>query len=89
MADKDILTMLTSDDSAAVADSIIKTQAANERLRNLEHELWQKREEDKNRSRMETDTIYRRHVEECNWHNRIMSLAVIATLGFLIKMLLA
>jgi len=89
MENNDILTMLTSDDSARITNSIIKTNEETQLIRNIEHEKWKAQEDAKRAARERLDSAYYRHVVECNWHNRVMSLSVIAAVALLVRMMLS
>lgn len=84
MTDNDILTMLTSEDSARVAAALIEstkesTEAKRREstIRDLDHQLWKRREEERLESRLRLDHAYRWHVFGASVLNMISTAAIV------------
>ena len=75
--DKNILTMLTAEDSAAVSKAIIEAQKTNEAYRKLDHEGWKQREEQRHWSKMQLDHAYKWHVYGASILNMISTAVIV------------
>lgn len=84
MTDKDLLTMLTREDSAQVACAIIESQREmaeaarhDSAVRLLDHELWKKRQDERHNSQLQLDHYYRWHVIAASVLNMVSTAAIV------------
>ena len=77
MTDKDVLTMLTSEDSKRVADAVIESQDFNVKMRSVDQQLWKDKNEAEQESRLRLDHAYRWHVYGASILNMISTAAIV------------
>jgi len=85
---KDLLNMLTTEDSKRVADAIIQAQSMTERFRQMDHDAWMAREDEKTALRITVDQHQRSHILLCNILNLITTGGIIALILIIIARLL-
>lgn len=75
--EKDILTMLTREDSKRVADAIIEVKDYEEKIRMRDHAIWKQKQEQETESRLQLDQRYRLHVAVATILNMVSTAAIV------------
>ena len=78
--------VLTPEDSKRVADAAVEELENSKIYRYQDHLVYSDRAKEELEIRRENELAYRRHVMECNWHNRINTLAIIVAVLLIVKL---
>ena len=78
---------LSADAEAQLMDLIVNRESREKRVREFEHDMWLKNLDDRMDLLKDGDKKYRRHVGECNWHQRIQTTVLVGVMLWLIKVL--
>ena len=84
MTDKDLLTMLTSEDSARIAEAILESQREITKssqmetaMRMQDHKAWKQRQDEKHESHLQLEQHYRWHVIGASILNMVSTAAIV------------
>lgn len=77
MADKDLLNILTREDSKRLTDAMMEASEQQNKIRMLDHEVWKHRQEREHDSKMQLDHAYKWHVYGASILNMISTAVIV------------